>query len=162
MSAGEQLDKLGALIAEFERSDLRVVHIRRGDIEIHLSKDPVEQSRVARDPSPAPHAAARPPAAARGELASSTTPATAIAVPEGAVVIRAPNIGTFYRSPKPGSPPYVVIGQKVEAGEEICLIEVMKLFTALRCEVTGTILAILVEDGTMVEADQPLFAIEDA
>ena len=74
--------------------------------------------------------------------------------------VRAPNLGTFYRAPKPGAPPYVAVGQKVEASTEVCLIEVMKLFTSVRAGVTGTVREVLAEDAQLVEFDQPLFLIE--
>lgn len=76
-------------------------------------------------------------------------------------MIEAPNLGTFYRSPKPGAAPYVEVGQAIAAGQDLCLIEVMKLFTALRSEVIGTVVAVLVEDGAMVESGQPLFAVKE-
>ena len=75
-------------------------------------------------------------------------------------VVRAPNLGTFYRAPKPGAPPYVAVGQKVEAATEVCLIEVMKLFTSVRAGVAGTVREVLAEDAQLVEFDQPLFLIE--
>lgn len=159
MSGGDLSDKLGTLISEFERSTLRVLHIRRGSIEIHLSKDPVH----ARTSPAAPTSLPRAPAAgsiSNGSPVIDARKTAAPVIPDGSMIVRAPNIGTFYRSPKPGAPPYVEVGQSVAEGQEICLIEVMKLFTALRSEFSGKITAILVEDGTMVEADQPLFAIE--
>lgn len=75
-------------------------------------------------------------------------------------VIAAPNLGTFYRSPKPGSPPFVEIGQRVEANTEVCLIEVMKLFTSVRAGGAGTVRRIAVADGELVEGGQPLIYIE--
>jgi acetyl-CoA carboxylase biotin carboxyl carrier protein len=78
------------------------------------------------------------------------------------ITVRAPNLGTFYRAPKPGAEPYVSVGQKVEADTELCLIEVMKLFTNVLAGVAGTVQQILVEDTELVEYDQPLFLIEPA
>lgn len=75
------------------------------------------------------------------------------------MVVSAPNLGTFYRAPKPGAANYVEIGSRVKAGDELCLIEVMKLFTAVRADVDGVIHSVLVEDGGMVEGGQPLFAL---
>jgi len=72
----------------------------------------------------------------------------------------APNLGTFYRSPKPGSPPFVEIGQRVAANTEICLIEVMKLFTSVKAGVAGTIRRIDATDADLVEGGQTLFHIE--
>ena len=81
------------------------------------------------------------------------------AVPAGAVVVSAPYLGTFYRSPKPGSPPYVEVGSVVAAESELCLVEVMKLFTAVRAGVAGKVVQVMASDGELVVADQPLFAV---
>ena len=80
-------------------------------------------------------------------------------MPDGAVVIRAPYLGTFYRSPKPGAPAYVEIGGKVSPESELCLVEVMKLFTAVRAGVAGEVTQVLASDGELVAADQPLFVV---
>jgi biotin carboxyl carrier protein len=77
-----------------------------------------------------------------------------------AIEVTAPNLGTFYRSPTPGAPPYVEVGQHVEADDEICLIEVMKLYTPVKAGVTGTVAEICVADGDMVEYGQVLAIIE--
>ena len=72
----------------------------------------------------------------------------------------APNLGTFYRSPKPGSPPFVEIGQPVAADTEICLIEVMKLFTSVKAGLAGIVRRIDAADGELVEGGRILFHIE--
>ena len=72
----------------------------------------------------------------------------------------APNLGTFYRSPKPGAAPFVEVGQQVERDTEICLLEVMKLFTSVKAGSRGTIRKVCVEDGVLVEGGQLLFLIE--
>jgi acetyl-CoA carboxylase biotin carboxyl carrier protein len=147
-----------ALLAEFKRSGVRELHVRAGPFEIFLSSDAASRS-VFREGQGASVPAAP---ATRAEPAPSARPARAPAVadiPDDAVIVRAPNIGTFYGAPKPGAEAYVKVGSTVTAGAELCLIEVMKLFTALRAEIDGRIHAILVEDGAMVEAGQPLFAI---
>ena len=77
-------------------------------------------------------------------------------------MVCAPYLGTFYRSPKPGSPPYVEVGSTVSAESELCLVEVMKLFTAVRAGVAGMIVQIMASDGELVTADQPLFAVMPA
>lgn len=162
MSSGEFPEKLTFLLQEFERSSLREVHIRRGDVEIHLSRDaaPAGRSAIRRDgkggAGPSVLAARSAPIAA-----APAAPAAdhAAALPPGGVIIAAPNIGTFYRSPKPGSAPYVEVGDAIVVGDELCLIEVMKLFTALKSDKAGRIHSILVEDGIMVEGGQPLFVV---
>jgi acetyl-CoA carboxylase biotin carboxyl carrier protein len=83
-------------------------------------------------------------------------------VPLHWIAVTAPNLGTFYRSPKPGAAAYVDIGQPVEVDTEICLIEVMKLFTAVRAGVTGIVRRICAKDAEMVEFGQTLFYIEPA
>jgi len=74
--------------------------------------------------------------------------------------ITAPNLGTFYRSPKPGAPPFVEVGQKVDVGAEVCLIEVMKLFTSVRAASAGTVRHIAVADAELVEGGQALIYID--
>lgn len=81
-------------------------------------------------------------------------------IPDGWKAITAPNLGTFYRAPKPGSPPLVDIGQQVEPSTELCLIEVMKLFTTLLAGVRGIVRRICVNDAVMVEHGDVLFYIE--
>jgi acetyl-CoA carboxylase biotin carboxyl carrier protein len=152
------IDHVQVLMDEFDRSGIRTLHVRVGDFEILLSHDAHAQSLTA------PAAGARPvsaPVAAPVATAvpAPVVPAARVTVPEGAVVIAAPNLGTFYRAPKPGAAPYVEVGAIVAEDDEICLIEVMKLFTGVRAGQAGTIAAILAEDGTMVEAGQPLFAL---
>ena len=92
-------------------------------------------------------------------VASDPAPGKA-PVPEGAVVITAPNLGIFYRAPKPGAPPYVNVGDEVGADTEICLIEVMKLFTPVPAGLKGVVLEVCVADGEMIEFGQPLFYLQ--
>jgi acetyl-CoA carboxylase biotin carboxyl carrier protein len=71
-------------------------------------------------------------------------------------------IGTFYRAASPGEPPFVEVGQKVGAGDTVCLIEVMKLFNSIHAGVDGTVTRILHENATLVEFDEPLIVIQSA
>jgi acetyl-CoA carboxylase biotin carboxyl carrier protein len=86
--------------------------------------------------------------------------APVVTVPEGMIAVRAPNLGTFYRAPKPGAPPYVDVGQTITADVEVCLIEVMKLFTPVKAGVAGVVREVCANDGQMVEFEQVLFLIE--
>ena len=72
-------------------------------------------------------------------------------------VITAPLVGTFYESPKPGEPPFINIGDIVEVGQSLCIIEAMKIFNAIESDYSGEIVEILVQDGEPVEFGQPLF-----
>ncbi len=150
---------LQTLMEEFSRSGVRELHLRSGDFEIYLSNDAAsDRPMVSRSTSTAQPAAVAPP-----PPPSPAKPASALgseaSLPDGAIIVRAPNLGTFYRAPKPGADNYVEIGSSVSVGDEICLIEVMKLFTAVRAETSGTVHSVLAADGAMVEAGQPLFAL---
>ena len=93
-----------------------------------------------------------------------TSPAAAagsgpVAVDDKAHVVTSPFVGTFYRKPNPDSPVYVAINDKVEKGAVLCIVEAMKLMNEIEADVAGTVIAILVEDGSPVEYGQPLFKI---
>ncbi len=74
--------------------------------------------------------------------------------------IKAPMIGTFYRKPSPDKPVFVEVGQKINKGDVICIIEAMKLFNEIEAEFSGEVVEILVEDATPIEFDQPLFVVK--
>ena len=106
--------------------------------------------------SPAP-----PPAHATPPSAGATPPArSAVVAAAGQRVIKAPNLGSFWRQPKPGAPPYVELGQTVDEDTTVCLIEVMKLFTPVKAGMKGRIADVCVQDGEMVEYDAPLFVLD--
>lgn len=152
------LDKLtAALMTEFSQSGIAELALQQGDFEIYLSTS----GRARRQSSATSSSAIPAPSAVLPvEITSSSAPVSQVAsLPAGARIVTAPNLGTFYRAPKPGAAPYVEIGDTVAEGEELCLIEVMKLFTAVRADVAGRLHAVLAEDGSMVEAGQPLFAL---
>lgn len=163
-----RLADLEKLIGEFKRSGLRELQARHGDFELYLSLD-ADAPGLGGGGSSAPSVQVARVAAQTASPASApvpvATPAPAAAaastggVPEGAVLVGAPYLGTFYRSPKPGSPPYVEVGDMVGAESELCLVEVMKLFTAVRAGVAGRVVGVLANDGELVSADQPLFAV---
>ena len=85
--------------------------------------------------------------------------ATAPAVAEDTRTINSPMVGTFYRAPSPGAKPFADVGQKVKAGDTVCIIEAMKLLNEIETEYDGVIKEILVENGQPVEFGQPLFVI---
>ena len=160
MTDSQPLSDLEQLVEEFKASGLRELHVRHGELEIYLSQDAAAPGLD----GPGVTVARATPAAPVARAASNApaAPASAVVppnVPEGAVLVRAPYLGTFYRSPKPGSAPYVEIGGLVMPDSEVCLVEVMKLFTAVRAGVEGRIVEVLAGDGELVAADQPLFVI---
>jgi acetyl-CoA carboxylase biotin carboxyl carrier protein len=109
-------------------------------------------------PAPAVAAAAAPAAAS----ASADKAKPAEAANANLITIKSPMIGTFYRSSAPGKPVFVNVGDDVDAGKVVCIIEAMKLFNEIESEVKGKIVKILVEDSSPVEYDQPLFLVEPA
>ncbi len=151
-----------ALIRLFEQSNWQEISVEAEGLSVVLSKDPNAPYRISNQRGAfdsAPRAAMSTPTSAPTPP-PTLSPAPSEAVPTGWVVVRAPNLGTFYRAPKPGAEPYVELDQTITADTEICLIEVMKLFTPVKAGIAGRIARICVEDGKMVEYDAPLFFIE--
>ena len=151
------LRKLKKLIDLVQESGIAELEITEGE----------EKVRIARGGaiSVTPLAAGAPVAAvsARGiaapaPAAPATAAAAAEAAPEGHVV-KSPMVGTFYRSPSPDAKPFVEVGATVKAGETICVLEAMKLMNEIEADASGTIKAILVENGQPVEYGQALFII---
>lgn len=162
-------DDISALIRTFDESEWKELALQIDDCRVFISRDP--DSAGAPWQAPAQASAPHPAASSSGPVAPASPPAGATAtqtpdspppspVPDNCVVVEAPNLGIFYRAPKPGAPPYVELGAKVEPDTEICLIEVMKLFTPVQAGIKGTIRHICIEDGEMVEHGQSLFYIE--
>jgi acetyl-CoA carboxylase biotin carboxyl carrier protein len=156
-------DDIENLIELFKRSDWDELHLKTDELEVFLSNDP-----QARAPSAAPAAVASalvataPASAAPAPHMAPAVTAHDVVIPAGMVAVRAPNLGTFYRAPKPGAPPYVELGQKITADTEVCLIEVMKLFTPVKAGIDGTVREICASDGQMVEYEQVLVIVEPA
>lgn len=151
----------------FEAGEWNTLELMLDGTEIFLSKVP--DAKPSWDGAPAASAALSTPPQARAPKAQSRqdsptaaakAPEAPAPTPDGHVVVTAPSLGTFYRAPKPGAPCFVEVGQAVMASTELCLIEVMKLFTTLRAGVPGRVTRILVEDGAMIELGQPLFVID--
>lgn len=144
--------KVKKLIELLEESGIAEIEIREGEESVRISRYgaamPVGMpapSTLAAAPAPEPTATAEP----------EPTPA----MPEGHVV-KSPMVGTFYRAPAPGSKPFVDVGQRVEEGDTLCIIEAMKILNQIEADKAGAILAILVDNGEPVQYDEPLFVIE--
>ena len=99
-----------------------------------------------------------PAAPAPRASAPSNPVGEAKAEPVG-VLVKSPMVGTLYRSPKPESPPFVEVGQRVRKGQVLCIIEAMKLMNELECDVDGTLVETLAENGSPVQFGQPLFRV---
>jgi acetyl-CoA carboxylase biotin carboxyl carrier protein len=106
-------------------------------------------------PAPIAHAPVAAPAATASAFAAAPPPV----IDDKAHVVTSPFVGTFYRKPNPDSPNYVTMGDKIDKGQVLCIVEAMKLMNEIEADVSGTVTAILVEDGMAVEYGQPLFKI---
>jgi len=150
------LRKLKKLIDLVQESGIAELEITEGEEKVKIVKG--GEATV----TPLAPAAAPPPAAPAALVAAA--PAAAAAAAEEPAqpghVLKAPMVGTFYRSPSPEAKPFVEVGQNVKAGETVCIIEAMKLMNEIEADATGMIKAILVEGGQPVEYGQPLFIIE--
>lgn len=146
------LRKLKTLIELVEGSGIAELEISEGEERVRITRTVAAAQQIyAAAPPPAAAPAAPPPAAPAAEPAKP-------AAPEGHVV-KSPMVGTFYRSASPGSKPFVDVGQNVNSGDTLCIIEAMKLLNEIDADQTGVIKAILVENGQPVEFGQPLFVI---
>ena len=157
--------KIKKLIELLEESSLTEIEIVEGEESVRLSRTgPLGHTVTHQALHPDVHAAAwSVPSAVAPPAGPSPSPAPAdtdddTEVPEGEL-IRAPMVGTFYASSSPEVEPFVSLGQQVTEGETMCIIEAMKMFNQIEAEVSGTVVAILVENGQPVEFDQPLFVI---
>ena len=132
------------------------------EIEIHEGEESVRISRASSTVAAAPVMAAPAPVAAAPAAAApaSEAPAEAPAADISGHAVKSPMVGTFYRAPSPGATPFVEVGQSVNVGDTLCIIEAMKLLNQIEADKAGTVKAILVENGQPVEYDQPIFVIE--
>ena len=150
------LRKLKKLIDLVQESGIAELEITEGEEKVKIVKGGVVS--VSPGPVPAPSApvaaAPRPAAPAAAAAAPEAPPAI-----EGHVV-KAPMVGTFYRSPSPDAKAFVEVGQAVKEGEVICIIEAMKLMNEIKAEVSGKVAEIIVNNGDPVEFSQPMFRIE--
>lgn len=154
------LRKLKTLIDLVSESGVAELEITEGDDRVKIvnrvGAAPVAAAAPAVIATPvvasaAPAAAPAPPVAAE--------PAAAPVAAEDTRTINSPMVGTFYRAPSPGAKPFADVGQKVKAGDTVCIIEAMKLLNEIETECDGVIKEILVENGQPVEFGQPLFVI---
>lgn len=162
-----------------DSSSFSELRIRSGELEIDLRRDtmPAGIARPTPDIPPQSTPAVPPslqqsskaPAAAETDAPTSAAPTTSIPVAssppssepkrDGPGVIRAPMVGTVYRAPEPSVPPFVAAGQTVDAGDQLAIIEVMKLMNPIRTEHAGIVSEILFADGDVVEYGQALFVV---
>jgi acetyl-CoA carboxylase biotin carboxyl carrier protein len=144
----EQLDSLLKLLKEHDvgeyrfKNDTYSIQLRRGAVIAAAPQAAVGTAIVA--------------AVAAVAGAESEAPAE----DAGVIIVESPMVGTFYRAPSPGAPPFVEVGAKISASQTLCIVEAMKLMNEIEAEVSGTITEILVEDAQPVQFGEPLFKIK--
>jgi acetyl-CoA carboxylase biotin carboxyl carrier protein len=160
-----EVHEIQALIEMFERSTLSELTLERGGERLILKRDPGQggvkasssSTRAATIPAPIPVGGTVPAPSVAAPAASATEKK-----PEktAGLLIKSPIVGTFYRKPGPGEEPYVVIGDRVEKGDTVCIVEAMKVMNEIQSEHAGIVEKILAEDGKPVEYGQPLILLK--
>ena len=168
----EEIQALKELIEFLQEKKIGEFRLERGELKVELKfeaaiaaqtapqqLDPMLLARLlgaAPQPAPAVLLSQPAPAAGNSPIAQAATPA----VPEEALhTVKSPIVGTFYESPSPGSPAFVKVGDQVEAGQPLCIVEAMKLMNEIESDMAGEIVQQLVQNGHPVEYGQPLFAV---
>jgi acetyl-CoA carboxylase biotin carboxyl carrier protein len=149
--------KIKKLIELLEESNIGELEIKEGEESVRIARNSGTNQYFS-TPAPAGYAMPAAPAApaAAPVAAVAATPAAPVVTGH---VVKSPMVGTFYRSPSPGTPSFIEVGKHVKAGDVICIIEAMKMMNQIEADKTGVIESILVEDGGPVEFDQPLVTI---
>ncbi|MEM6817538.1 MAG: acetyl-CoA carboxylase biotin carboxyl carrier protein [Pseudomonadota bacterium] len=151
--------KVKKLIELLEESGIAEIEITEGDDAVRISRYPQGGAPAMIAPQPIPMtapAAAPAPAAAAAEPAAAPEPA----VEDEGHVVSAPMVGTFYSSSAPGAAPFVQIGDRVKAGDTLCIVEAMKMMNQIECDVDGVVKSIRVQNGEPVEYGQALVTID--
>lgn len=172
MNAG-QLQTLKELIEFLKQQEVGEFELEQEDLKVRLSfagqagsAENVDMSQLAQLLQQAPKPAASPavhsvPVSSHGAAATHTAAAHTPAADEnaGLHIVKSPIVGTFYEASAPGAEPFVKVGDQVESGQVICIVEAMKLMNEIECDAPGEIVKRMVATGQPVEYGQPLFAI---
>ena len=145
------LRKLKTLIDLVETSGIAELEIQEGEERVRITR--------ASAPAPAPLMFQAPQLASAAPAAPMPVAETPVAPAEEGHSVKSPMVGTFYRSASPGGAPFVEVGDSVAQGDTLCIVEAMKLMNEIEADASGTIKAILAENGQAVEFGQPLFII---
>lgn len=154
------IHKIAKLIDLVSNSDISEINLKQGDEELRIARQSRTVTAVVPEVvMPAVQPAAVPAAAPAAAAPAPASPAAA-AAPAAEKTMKSPMVGTFYRSASPTAAPFVEEGQSVKEGDTLCIIEAMKMMNQIQADRSGTIRKILVDNGTTVEFDQPLFEFE--
>ncbi len=142
--------KVKKLIELLEESGVAEIEIKEGEESVRISRGPM----MAYQPMPM---AVQAPMMALAQ--AQPAPVSAVAAEPAGTIIKSPMVGTFYLAAAPDSAPFVKVGTTVKIGDTLCIIEAMKIMNPIEAEVSGTVTAILADNGHPVEYEQPLFVI---
>ncbi len=160
------------LIKLVNKMNLSEFKLKDGTFELAIRTKDYAKNKVLRTDAPqvismappavtaAPQSAAPAPVAAPAPAAPAAAEANAEDSTEGLVEVKSPMVGTFYRSQSPDKPAFVKVGDTINKGDVVCIVEAMKLFNEIESEVSGTIVKVLTEDASPVEYDQVLFLVK--
>ncbi len=153
------------LLDLISKTELNEVSIEEGDFKLKVKKQSDAPAQAAPMQFQMPAAQQAPAQAAQPASAPASADTSASSEkesqPDGETV-KSPIVGTFYEAPSPDSDPFVKVGDTIQKGETLCIVEAMKIMNEIEAEFSGTIQKILVDDGQPVEFDQPLFIIKKA
>ena len=149
------LEELAAMVEILKQADFSEWRYEKGDLRIVVRRGSVSPEVEV------PHAASAPVAKLADRAAGSpqSESRAPVILPESTEQVSAPLLGTFYSRPKPGEPPFVKLGDRVEPDTVLCIVEVMKLMNSVHAGCSGVVVAIYAEDGQLVEFGEPLFSI---
>jgi acetyl-CoA carboxylase biotin carboxyl carrier protein len=154
------IEEIKELLQLFNASGVGELEVERENFRIRISRASSSHDQVvAVSSAPAPVVAAQATSAVAPSAGAAAAPARAPEADTNQVLVKSPIVGTFYETPSPGAPPFVKVGDTVETGQVLCIIESMKLMNEIEAEVAGTLLAKLVENGRPVEYGEALFSI---
>ncbi|MCP9762089.1 acetyl-CoA carboxylase biotin carboxyl carrier protein [Lacihabitans soyangensis] len=148
------------LIDFISKSDLSEVNIETSELKLQIKRNGNSPVQYVAAPVFEAVAPQNETVAAPVREAVAAAPVETVASTSHLIEIKAPMIGTFYRSGGPGKPNFVEVGDEIASGKVICILEAMKLFNEIESEISGKIVKILVDDATPVEYDQPLFLVD--
>jgi acetyl-CoA carboxylase biotin carboxyl carrier protein len=156
------LEVIKAIVDAFERSDWAEIDVSSGPLRIHLSTQPQSVATAAPAAPTGPVGARTGNDAAADAIADNAgaAPTKAIEIPPGAHVVSSPSPGIFWRAPHPGAPPFAGLGDVVQSGITLGIVEVMKLMNHISSDIPGTVVAVFVEDGVRVDRGDALFAVQ--
>ncbi len=153
------INLLKRLIKVVENSDITEFSVQEGDLKIKISKNSSNNQMVVSNPAVQMTHSVQAPQAVES-VTKETTAASIEKSDSNLHEVKSPIVGTFYLAPAPDADPYIQVGDSVNEGSVLCIVEAMKLMNEIESDVNGKIVKILVENGTPVEYNQPLFLVE--